>query len=139
MTDEEKRKRILDEARQRLAGTWIEPEPVASSPVQLEPAEAMRQPAAETYTNDDAWNAWLQHAIDVRLEQERAEMIEILGEVVAKMRTEYQRDTDRDAEINQEFVKIWRSLEQATKSIVEIRREQLERTLFNDDPKAKMN
>ena len=101
-------------------------------------AEARQQPAVETQTNDDAWNAWLEHAIDRRLAEERAEMIEILGEVVAKMRGEYQRDTDRDAEINQEFVKIWKSLEAATKSIVEIRREQLERTLHSSelDPKA---
>jgi hypothetical protein len=143
MTEDE-RKRILEEAKAHATNTWraedYPPAPVAKPPIeksdvvdgltrkvtenaQLPGAEAL-QPA----TNDDAWNAWLQRAIDMRLEEERAEWTEILGEVVAKLRSEYQRDTDRDAEINHEFVKIWKSVEAATRSIVELRREKVEQS-----------
>jgi|SRR5262244_3935710 len=151
MTNDERRKQILEEARARVDGTWREPEP--SSPVPrtdqvdgltykvtenalVEAAEPLQQPAAA-----DPWNEWL----EARLDQERSiiigAVIEIVGEVVARLRSEL-RNTDRDVEINQEFVKIWRSVEQATKSIVEIRRERVEQ--FRDvggDPakKVKMN
>src|SRR5262249_15004267 len=146
MTDDD-RKRIIEEGKARAVGKpWTEPSAEGqASPsmrrtnepgeliykttenAQLATPEATQRPAASTCTNDEAWNAWLHQAIDVRLAEERAEMIEILGEIVAKMRSEYQRDADRDAQINEEFVKIWKSLEQATKSIVDLRRERVER------------
>jgi hypothetical protein len=156
MTDDEKRKRILAEAKAHIDGTWraedfphAVPEP--SSPMQrtdqvgdlvhkvIENAQVGAAAPAQQLTNDEAWNEWLQRAIDVRLEEERAEWIEILGEIVAKMRSEYQRDADREAEINAEFVKIWRSIEANAKSLVEIRRERVERTLHSELDPAKMN
>jgi len=159
MSDDEQRKRIIEEAKAHLDGSWSperfpsRSELVASPPMRRtnepgdlvfksrENAQVAAATGAETRANDDAWNQWLERAIDRRLEQERAEMIEILGEVVAKLRSEYQRDTDRDAEINAEFVKIWRSITQATKTIVDIQREKVERAFRNAviDPNVKMN
>jgi len=150
-TMEDERKRVIAEAKAHIDGSWT-PErfptratPQVSSPEQrrdqldgltykvtenalAEPAELLDQPQVS-----DPWNEWL----DRRLEEERVVVIdavvEIVGEVVAKLRSEYQRDSGRDTEISAEFVKIWKSIEAATRSIVEIRREQVERSFHAAD------
>jgi hypothetical protein len=94
------------------------------------------QPAAETRAG---WNRWL----DARLEQEREFTIQLImetvGDVVAKLRVE--PDDKRDAELEAKFAKLWGSLTQAHRSIVEISRNNVERTFraFDGDPAKKMN
>jgi len=151
------RKRVIAEAKAHIDGSWSperfppRSEPMASSPVRrtdqidgltykvtenalAPPAEALQQPAAS-----DDWNAWLTRELDARLDVERQLMIEVVGEVVAKLRAE--RDGEQSAETAREFAKIWKSLTEAHRSIVEIRQERVTQGFREvaSDPAKKMN
>jgi hypothetical protein len=148
MADAEHIQRILEErARARAAAEPSSPVRRTDEPGDLvfkTTENAQVEPAKAEVLEPRTGNNLITEAdLERRLEIER----ELLTEVIAMVRAEVRRSVeqlnaergaDRDAQINQEFVKIWRSLEQATKSIVEIRREQLERTLHSSelDPKA---
>lgn len=98
MTEEERKRRVehcLEEARARVAGTWVPPpEPTRSSPMQrtnsagdlvfktvenalVAPAEAM--PTVEPHTSDN----WLtQEELERRLELEREIIAEGIGKLI---------------------------------------------------------
>jgi len=151
MTDEERKRKTLEEARAHLDGSWsperFRSEPVGGAPVRrtdsvegvvykvTENAPVAAAPGA----NDDAWNAWLTRELDARLDQERQLMIEVVGEVVAKLRAE--RDDSRSAEVSAEFARVWRAICETKKMMVDLQRERVERG-FRDvsgDPAKKMN
>jgi hypothetical protein len=97
-----------------------------------EPAEVDAVPSGDRV---DPWNEALEH----RLEQEREFVLDSVGEALGKYVAKV--NAERDAQVNEEFAKIWRSLTMALKQITKIQREKVERAFRTEaiDPNAKMN
>jgi hypothetical protein len=165
MTDDERRKKILEEAKARAAGgTWHQPEPPERSPpvrnsdsvpdlVFKTNENALASAPADNKTHatssrdevyEHPWNQWLQRAIDERLDAERQiimdAVVDIIGEILAKARVEYGGEQSA-VNTATEFTKLWKSVTEAHKSIVELSRERAAQSFreLSADTTKKMN
>jgi hypothetical protein len=69
------------------------------------------------------WNEWLTRAIDARLEQERALIFDIVGEVIGTVLEEHKRADHKGDDLSTEVARLWRSFADLQSKLAELHRD----------------
>jgi hypothetical protein len=148
-TDEQRRREILAQARATLERVKTI-EQRRDDPL-LTPRGHWRQRADQHAAECAQAKAELQllETLEQRLEQQQAVIFDAIGDARAQAlaqqrdfvlqaiaRERSERDDSHIAEVSAEFARLWTSLTEAHKAIVEMRRERLEEIVANERPAA---